>query len=128
MSLDRIATAGFAVQVFDAEALVDSLDDSGDLPTGRGMEYFDELMIDKYMEIDPILYADLDALGIENPILIEVDEGRLIMVDGHHRLAWALVERATVPVVFVDHLVDIFGLDVIISETEDRLDTGGRDS
>lgn len=124
MSLDRIATAGFAVQVFDAEALVDSLDDSGDLPTGKGMEYFDELMIDKYMEIDEALYADLDALGIENPILVEVDEGRLIMTDGHHRLAWALVERATVPVVFVDYLVDIFGLDVIMSQTEDRLDSG----
>lgn len=116
--LDVIARAGFEIQVFDAEELVGSLDDSGDLPTGKNMSYFDDLMIDKYMEMDPLLIADLNVMGIENPILIEVEEGRLIMTDGHHRLAWALIDDHPVPVVFIHWDTDIFGLDKIISDGE----------
>lgn len=118
MSLDVIAEAGFAVQVFCAEDLASSLDDSGDLPWGKDMSYFDDLMIDKYMEIDPLLVDDLNRMGIENPILVEVEEGRLIMTDGHHRLAWALIEGKSVPVVFIHWDTDIFGLDAIISDGE----------
>lgn len=118
MSLDVIASAGFEVQVFRAEDLVESLDDSADLPAGKDMSYFDDLMIDKYMEIDPLLIDDLNLMGIESPILIEVEEGRLIMSDGHHRLAWALIETQPIPVVFIHWDTDILTLDKIISDGE----------
>lgn len=118
MSLNKIAQAGFDIQIFEAEDLVAALDGSGDLRTA-GMDGFDDLMIEKYMDIDPLLYTDLNLLGIENPIMIEAEDGELIMMDGHHRLAWAIVEKQPVPVVFIHWDTDIFGLDKIMDDEAD---------
>lgn len=116
--LDNIRSAGFKVCMFQAEILIASLDDSGDLPRGQGMEGFDSLLIDKYMEMDPLLIEDLDRMGIENPILVEIDNGKWLMVDGHHRLAWASIWERPIPVVFVEWDTDMFELDAIMCEAE----------
>lgn len=116
--LDKIREAGFSVLVFEAETLVRSLDDSGDLRNGTGMEQFDDLLIEKYMEMDVLLIDDLNRIGIENPILVEVEDGKWIMVDGHHRLAWAVIWERPVPVVLVEFDTDIFELDAVMSQAE----------
>lgn len=116
--LDKIREAGFEVLLFQAEVLISSLDGSGDLRDGYGMEEFDNLLIKKYMEIDPLLIEDLDRMGIENPILVEVEDGKWIMVDGHHRLAWAVIWERPIPVVLVEFDTDIFELDAVMSEAE----------
>lgn len=106
MSVSSLANAGIDIYMFDAEALVAALDDSGDLPNGRGMEFFPDLMIMKYMEIPPRLHDDLNVMGIEMPVLIEVEETRWRFVDGHHRLAWALVHGQPVPTVLFTEEMD----------------------
>lgn len=109
--LSRIVAAGFDVQVFEAEAFIAALDDSGDLPTGYGMDKFDDVLISAYMEMDPLLIADLEVMGIEQPLLVDVEEdGRWTFVDGHHRLAWAAVAKAPVPVIFVTIDMDAIAL------------------
>lgn len=109
--LSRIAAAGYDVQVFEAEAFIAALDDSGDLPSGYGMERFDDMLVSKYMEADPLLIADLNLMGIEQPLLVDVeDDGTWTFVDGHHRLAWAVVAKAPVPVIFVTIDMDAIAL------------------
>lgn len=107
MSLNKIAAAGYDVQMFEAEALIAALDSSCDLPNGYGMDRFDELLTHKWMEIDPLLIEDLDMIGIEQPVLVEIeDDGSWTFVDGHHRLAWAAISKEPVPVIFVTIEVD----------------------
>lgn len=119
MSLSNIAAAGYTVEVFQAEDLIAAIDDSGDLPRGHGMDRFEDLMIHKYMEMDPLLLADLDLIGIEQPVLVEVeDDGSWTFVDGHHRLAWASRINADVPVIFVTMDIDSIALYNIMSESD----------
>lgn len=102
MSLSEIAAAGYDVQMFEAEALIAALDSSCDLPYSHTMERFDELLTHKWMEIDPMLVEDLDLIGIEQPVLVEIEcDGSWAFVDGHHRLAWAAMSKEPVPVLFV---------------------------
>lgn len=102
MSLSKIAAAGYNVQMFEAEALIAALDSSCDLPNGYAMDRFDELLTHKWMEMDPLLIEDLDLIGIEQPVLVEIeDDGSWTFVDGHHRLSWAAMSKEPVPVIFV---------------------------
>lgn len=119
MSLCKIAAAGYSVEVFQADDLIAALDDSGDLPEGHGMEQFEGLLIGKYMEMDPLLLADLDLIGIEQPVLVEVeDDGSWTFVDGHHRLAWASRINAPVPVILVTMDIDFITLYNVMSESD----------
>lgn len=119
MIIKKLLDAGFDVQVLDAETLVASLDDSCDLPTGKDMTCFDDLLIFKFMEIPPRLYDDLEMMGIEQPVLVEVMPcGSWYFADGHHRLAWALVREKLVPVVFSTGEIDEFELYDILAEND----------
>jgi hypothetical protein len=125
MSLSKIAAAGFNIEVFQAEALIAALDGSGDLPDGYGMERFDEVLTNKYMEMDRLLLDDLDLVGIEQPVLIEVEvDGSWTFVDGHHRLAWAAMSDEEVPVIFVTVDIDEIDLYNAISESDIYYDHG----
>lgn len=116
MSLSTIAAAGFSVQMFEAEALIRALDSSCDLPDGFGMDRFDELLTKKWMEMDELLIDDLDHMGIEQPLLVEIeDDGTWHFVDGHHRLSWAVVSKEPVPVIFVTVETDPIELYELIS-------------
>lgn len=107
MTMKELADAGYEIVILDPEEIVSNLDGSTDLPDSSGMEYFDDLMIEKYQGIPPRLFDDLEQMGIEKPILISIDEdGLWIFADGHHRLAWALVHKQPVPILFVDEAVD----------------------
>lgn len=117
--LSRITAAGFDVQVFEAEAFIGALDDSGDLPQGCGMDRFDDVLTSKFMEMDPLLIADLEVMGIEQPLLVDVeDDGTWTFVDGHHRLAWAVVAKAPVPVIFVTIDMDAIALYEVMAPAE----------
>lgn len=118
MIMQRLHDAGYDTHILDAEAFAAALDDSTDL-NGRGMRFFDDLMIEKFQNIPPRLLDDLDLIGIEKPILVTVDEeGYWCIVDGHHRLAWALTERRQVPVLFVDEHVDTNEVWLIMDDIE----------
>lgn len=116
--MQKLLDAGYQTHIIDAEAFAAALDDSNDLQ-GRGMDAFDDLMIEKFQEIPPRLLDDLEMMGIETPILVSVEEdGSWVLVDGHHRLAWALVEKCQVPVFFVDETVDPTEVWLIMDDSE----------
>lgn len=119
MIMKRLSEAGFDVHFFEAESLADALDDANDLLVEGDMDSFDDLMTSKYQEIPPTLFDDLQMMGIESPIIIEVEAGdRWRLCDGHHRMAWALVHNRPVPVLFVDETVDPIELWLIIADHE----------
>lgn len=118
MSVAKLCAAGYDIHFFEAEPLRAAIDSACDLPTGKTMEYFDDLMILKYQEIPQDMINDLGMMGIETPILIDVElDGAWNLTDGHHRLAWALVHEQPVPVIFVDDSIDSMDLWVLIPES-----------
>lgn len=118
MSMTKLAEAGYNIHIFEAESLVGALDAAADLLT-HSMVGFDDLMTKKYQEISPVLFDDLSIMGIESPILVDIEEdGSWYLTDGHHRLAWALVHDQPVPVLFVDETVDPYAIWDIITEAE----------
>lgn len=107
MSIAKLSAAGYDIHFFDAEPLRAAIDSACDLPTGLTMEHFDDLMILKYQEIPQMMLDDLELMGIETPILIDIEpDSSWNLTDGHHRLAWALVHKELVPVIFVDETID----------------------
>lgn len=118
MIIQMLADAGYDTHILDAEAFAAALDGSTDLE-GRGMEAFDDLMIEKFYRLPPRLLDDLEVMGIQKPVLVIVDEeGHWCLVDGHHRLAWALEQGFSVPVLFVDEAVDPNEVWLIMEEDE----------
>lgn len=95
------------VNAFD---LRDSLDCSTDLRHDLGdtmAETFPVLLEKKYDSCSDWFATNLALLGIQEPLVIIVRaDGRWQMDEGHHRLAWALLNNKTVPVIFDDSGAD----------------------
>lgn len=125
MCLDKIAALGVEIHMFMVGDFIAALDHSGDLTRGQTMVNFDDLLLDKWVEMDEMLIADLDLIGIESPILVDIeDDNTWTMVDGHHRLAWAIMRNAEVPVVFVTMDTDPLALWDVMAEFESYYDHG----
>lgn len=75
------------IQVIDANELIAALDGSVDFLDGSDL---DGLLATKYDDCSEMFMIDVDCMGIERPVCVEIDEdGFWIMGDGHHRLAVA---------------------------------------
>lgn len=100
----------YCIQMVNAFDLRDSLDCSTDLREDLGdtmEETFPVLMEKKVESCSDWFFTNLATLGIQEPLVIIIrSDGRWQMDEGHHRLAWALLNNKDVPVVFDDSGAD----------------------
>lgn len=70
----------------------------------------------KYENCTDWFLTNLEAIGVQEPLVVIVlPDGRWQFDDGHHRLAWALLNNVDVPVVFDDSMVE--GDDILDNTT-----------
>lgn len=102
--------AAFCIQMVDAYALRDALDTSTDLRHDLGdtmNEDFPVLLEKKWGNCSDWFTTNLATLGIQEPLVIIIyRDGLWCMDEGHHRLAWALLNNKEVPVIFDDSGAD----------------------
>lgn len=100
----------YCIQTVNAYDLRDALDCSTDLRHDEGDtmgEHFPVLMEKKAGGCSDWFFSNLASLGIQEPLVIIVrSDGRWQMDEGHHRLAWALLNNKDVPVIFDDSGAD----------------------
>lgn len=74
------------------------------------------LLQKKYENCTEWFLTDLETLGCQEPLVVIIlPDGRWQFDDGHHRLAWALLNNVNVPVVFDDSMIE--GDDVLDNTT-----------
>jgi hypothetical protein len=94
----------------DAFDLRDALDRSTDLYHDEGDTMhtdFPVLLEKKIGNCSDWFLTNLEMLGIQEPLVIIIySDGSWCMDEGHHRLAWALLNGKEVPVIFDDSGAD----------------------
>lgn len=102
----------FTIQMVNPYDLKNACDLSTDLHQD-GYEHlsmdtdFVVLLQRKYENCTDWFLMNLEALGVQEPLVVIIlPDGRWQFDDGHHRLAWALLNNLDVPVVFDDSMVE----------------------
>jgi hypothetical protein len=100
-------TSHLCIQMVEPGLLIDCLDGSTDLRADLGDTMHDDFMtlLDrKFNRCSEWFNTNLATLGIQEPLVVIIyPNGEWVIDDGHHRLAWALLnEISEIPVVFDD--------------------------
>lgn len=103
--ISRIAS-DFTIQMVNPYDLKEAMDLSTDHPDGTPHDpRFVTLLQRKYGNCTDWFLDNLESEGIKEPLVMIIrNDGLWQFDDGHHRLAWALLNNVEVPVVFAEML------------------------